>query len=556
VTTRLTDMQDEYTTVYVRRDFTASDVDTLETLYLYMFYSGGYVCYINGQEVARDNITGDVQFDSLSSRVNNPDNPTFITIENASELLVEGENTIAVVGLARRLNLSAFLIAVYLLEGERSAGSNDESKHELAMNLISTSDDIGIYEGVVPPNPSQSLVRFNLRLTLKDGATLILPHVTTLRPFESYFVYDGEVASLLPILWPYHAATTEITEVQRSVSGVVFLPTDAVSPLVFDGALVYPSRGGTKIKFLKGEEYRNDRTLNMMPERPSGGTTAGSSSPHREQLGYWFFRLFGVPAPRAEWHRVITDGEHTQQVVFQQINERFLEMNGLNPDADLFKRNYVSPNWEPHTNLENGTESIDDLERAVRQRDDELLRQAIEENLVEEEFLGYSVASVLSSNWDGFHNNNWMYRDPDTLKWQIIPWDLDKVWGYTDSNSMFVRMPVEFPLNGQAQHASRTPGPITGWIHRDEAYDAAYRSRLQYELTHIFTEDFMSVKINSLKDMLLEDLDLLEDEIGGTRNDRRSQINDSSDTILEFVQLRRDYLIGEIGTPIQDWTLY
>ncbi|MDP8243967.1 MAG: CotH kinase family protein [Candidatus Hinthialibacter antarcticus] len=555
VSTQLDDMRDSYTTVYIRRAFNVQDVDELETLLLYTFYSGGFVCYINGTEVARDNIAGEVQFASTSSRVNNANNPSLITIENANEVLVEGENTIAVVGLARRLNLTSFLIAVFLLEGERREGS-DEGSHRIEMNKISTSDDVAIYEAVIPPNLSQSLVRFNAALSLSDGSSLILPHITTLRPFESYFVYDGEVESKLPILWPYHASVSQLTEFERSVTGMVILPTDAVSPLVFDGALVYPSRGGTKLKFLKGEEYRNDRTLNMMPERPTGGTTAGSSSPHREHLGYWFFKRFGVPAPRAEWHRVITSGEHTQQVVFQQINERFLEMNGLNPNADLFKRNYVNPKWEPHTNKENGTDAIDALERAIRQRNDDDLRAAIEANLVEEEFLSYSVASVLTSNWDGFHNNHWMYLDPDTQKWQMIPWDLDKAWGFTDSNSMFVRMPVEFPLNGSAQHAGREPGPITGWVHRDATYDEAYRNRLQYELTHTFTEEFMGTKINEVRDYLLEDLDLLESHIGDSRNERREQINDSTQTILDFVQLRRDYLVGELGTPIQNWDIY
>ena len=548
-------MQESYTTVYIRRNFNVQNVESLKTVELYTFYSGGYICYINGNEVARDKVEGEIRHESVSTRSNNVDIPSLVSIDTQG-LLVEGENQIAVVGLARRLNLSSFAIGVFLLEGERDSGSSGGGLRQIMMNKIGQTDDVAIYEAIIPPNPSQSLVRFNARLELEDGSALILPHITTLRPFESYFVYDGEIESKLPIVWPYHASQSLLTEVARAVTGLVFLPTDSVAPQVFDGALVYPSRSGTKLKFLKGEEFRNDRTLNMMPERPSGGTTAGVSSPHREHLGYWFFKLFGVPAPRAEWHRVITDGEHTQQLLIQQINERFLEMNGMNPDADLFKRNYVNPLWEPHTNKENGTQSMDDLERAIRQRDADELRQAIETHLVEEEFLAYSVASVLSSNWDGFHNNHWMYLDPDTQKWQMIPWDLDKVWGFTDSNHMFVRMPVEFPLNGNAQHAGRQPGPITGWVHKDETFDAAYRNRLRYELTHTFTPEFMSAKINEVRAFLLEDLDLLESHIGRNRDERRDQINESTQTILDFVDLRRDYLIGEIGTPIQGWEIY
>jgi len=231
-------------------------------------------------------------------------------------------------------------------------------------------------------------------------------------------------------------------------------------------------------------------------------------------------------------------------------------MNGLNPEADLFKRNYVSPNWEPHTNLENGTQSIDALCRGIRLSGQDPLHDFLTANLDMEEFLAYVTASVLSSNWDGFHNNHWMYLDPETKIWQIIPWDLDKAWGYTDTNSMFVAMPIEFPLNGRAQHAARETGPVTGWLMKDTLFYQQYIDRLAYEMNHAFTEERMFARIDAIEQFLLEDLQLLEQEIGAKRDDRRSQIEESYETIRTFVRLRREYLKPFLPTPVSDWSVY
>jgi CotH protein/lamin tail-like protein len=555
ISTRLRDMPGKYSTVYLRKDFTMTDAETLKSALLYVFFSGGFVCYLNGTEIQRENITGVVSHDSLATQTHDMNVPELYIIENVNGLLKNGENTLSIVGINTELDQSSFGIGVYLFEGEKTS-SGEDGITQATMNWVAEDIDTVTFEALIPPVDSQTLVRFNAIVTLDDSSSLILPYVTTLRPFESYFVYDGEIESLMPVLWPYNMAQTKLTEMGRNVSGAVILPVGEEHPLVFDGALIYPSRNGNKLKFLKGEEFRGDRTLNMLPESPTGSTTAGPSTAHREELGFWFFREFGIPSPRTDWFRVITDGQQTQQLLIQQINERFLEMNDRNPDADLFKRNYVSPNWEPHTNLENGTASMDALTQALRPRDQDELYEALTTNLVIDEFLDYCVASVLSSNWDGFHNNNWMYLDPDTQKWEIIPWDLDKTWGYTDSNHMFAEMPINFPLKGQAAHASRTPGPITGKLHKNNVLRQEYEDRLTHEFNNSFSEERMFSKIAEIEQFLLADLLLLEDQIGGERENRRTQITESYETLRTFVHLRREYLSTVLQTPVNNWSLY
>lgn len=559
IQTNLSDMRSNYTTVYIRREFDVSDPAQLGILTMVLFIDDGYVCYINGNEVARGNAPSNYTFRSTATDNHEASDPYIVELGEAADFLLPGKNVIAFVGFNITLSGSSdFVLLPYLFELPKSQAGGGQ----IAMSRTAEASDLAIYEATIPPAPSQSLIRWNLRVQLESGETVLLPHQGEIRPFESYFVYDGETASLLPVMWVFHAAQTSLTEISRNMTGVVTKMPDEEHPQVFDGTLVYPSRNGHKIRFLKGEEFRGDRTVNLIPERPTGGTTAGASSPFREDLGFWFFGTMGVPVPRADWFRVIHTpnierGEQTQQLVIQQVNERFLEMNGLNPDADLYKRNYVNPLWEKHTNKEEGIASMSNLMSQLQQPTAQRRREALENNLNVEEFFNYIVTSVLLSNWDGFHNNHWMYYDPDTPNsWTMIPWDLDKVFGYTDTNPMFVRMPPTFPRDGRAEFASREAGPITGQFVRDEEYNAEYIRRLRYELDNTFTQERLFTQFEDVEQLLLADLRLLEEQIGHTRRDRRDQITESIDILKTFVNLRKDFLNSVLPASVTDWPLF
>jgi hypothetical protein len=433
------------------------------------------------------------------------------------------------------------------------------------MQKVAETPGSATYEATIPPAGSETLIRFNVEVQLSSGRTLRLPHEAEPRPFESCFVYDGEVVSLLPVLWILHPTTTGLPVQPRKVSGVVTLLPGQTKPEVFDGARVMPSRNGHKIKFLKGEEFRGDRTLNVVPEEPPWGTKAGASAPFIEHLGFWFYCEMGVLSPRAEFFRVVTlpvssRTSQTQQLVIQQVNERFLEMNGRDPHADLYKLERFNPNWEKHTNKEEGTASVEALIAAISTRDPVKRREAMERNLVLDEFVAYSVASVLTSNWDGFWQNNWMYLDPAPGgRWEIIPWDLDWLWGPTSDGTMYARMPTTFPIDGQATgapQASRPPGPITAILHKDEAFHEQYLMSLRFELQHSFSETGLYAKIDEMEGLLLEDLGLLEQQVGEGRLDRRTHIRESYAAVKSFIRQRRTYLDRVLPASVTAWTVY
>jgi len=162
------------------------------------------------------------------------------------------------------------------------------------------------------------------------------------------------------------------------------------------------------------------------------------------------------------------------------------------------------------------------------------------------------------SNWDGFHNNLFLYHNPPPIdRWECIPWDLDKTFGYANASSpMFVRMPLTYPLDGRAEQSSREPGRISRPFHSDPELNAEYIRRVGRELDGLFSKERVGGMIDAVEDLLLRDLELIEQYTNQSGNTRRQQILNSYDTMRLFINLRHAYLRGVVPVPVEDWYLY
>lgn len=444
-------------------------------------------------------------------------------------------------------------------------GNFTQDMTSISMELVSQTN-IGItYKAEIPPIPSQSIVRANVEVELNDNSRVILPHEAEPIPFLSYFVYDGGIESTLPILWILPPQQSSLLNNGNRISGTARLSVGEEHPDLFDGAILIPSASNReKLRFIKGHEFDGDRTINIIPEIPTGGTNAGITSPYREHLGFWLYREMNVLSPWAKFYRIIRldSGRHTQQLIVQQVNENFLELNGRNPDADLYKKVYTNPNWEKHTNKDEGTESLDELLSAVATRNLTNRRTEIEARLNLESFLAFSVTSMFVSNWDGYWNNNWMYLDPESQQWEIIPWDLDWIWGATpppNEGPMYFRMPIEFPIDGVAvgnTRVSRPPGPVTSPLHQEPIFYQQYLDQLARDFHQMFTTEKLYSKMDADQQMLLDDLVLLNQQTGRNINQRNTQIQDSYETLKLYITRRRGYLEPLLPASVIDWDLY
>ncbi len=419
-----------------------------------------------------------------------------------------------------------------------------------AMSLVRSSEFASTWVATLPPQASQSLIRFVVDVALTDGRSARLPPSGEPRPFYGYFVYDFEIPARLPIMWRFPRSSTEMTAAAKSFTGIVIVEPGTGEALVFDAAIVQPrfrvESNGHKVRFIKGEEYRGDRTLNVFPEKSTPETPTGLT--FGEDLGFRLYNAFGVTAPRSDWFRVIDlareEGRHTQNLVVQQVNERFLEMNGLDAGADLWKVDKV--NFAKRTNPETGNDLYREMIRNLNSDDAVVRRQALE--LFDLENVGlYSVVGALTDNWDGFHNNIYFYRpivDPGTPNsWRVIPWDLDQLFG----DSQFA---VDFPLTGITGGLSRDPGVVSRPFHRENDLHVAYLQQLASEVSSSgrFTVAAMESMIQPLEALLLEDLALQEQFLGTEREVRRQVIQSGYARIRDFVVRRGEFLRAALSS--------
>ena len=102
--TELEDMKSRYISFFLRCKFDAPDPDTVTSMTLRAKVDDGFVAYINGAEVARHNVeTEKPKFSSAASKAAaEPLRFRNYALKNLGEILVDGENTIAVIVLNQR----------------------------------------------------------------------------------------------------------------------------------------------------------------------------------------------------------------------------------------------------------------------------------------------------------------------------------------------------------------------------------------------------------------------------------------------------------------------
>jgi len=112
--TELTDMQQSYSTLFLRTSFQASKVDSLSELEMTIDYDDGFVIWINGNEVLRKNAPDIINFGSFATQNHESGLGEVFTLETDGMNLVEGENTLAVHGLNVSLTSSDFYFDISL----------------------------------------------------------------------------------------------------------------------------------------------------------------------------------------------------------------------------------------------------------------------------------------------------------------------------------------------------------------------------------------------------------------------------------------------------------
>jgi hypothetical protein len=396
----------------------------------------------------------------------------------------------------------------------------------LPVEVVTRNSESVTVTAVIPAAPSEAVVRYNLAVELSSGESLFLPHPGEPVPGLSYFVYDDNLGSTLPIMWLIPPTRPAIVPDAASIFGVAIKEADEDHPVLYDGTGIRIARVGLKVKFLKGAEYQGNRTLNILPERGQSKPFGGVGGPYSallEHIGFTLYREAGGLAPEARWFRVvnmasISATRHTQRPIIQQPNERFAELNGLDPDGDIYKLD--QGNWRKQTNVHLPADSMAELLAAISSEDPNVVRDYVINRFDPETFCAHSVISNLIDHGDNYGNNLFVYNDlsPEG-RWMVIPWDLD--------------VTMRSPLGSIGAPGGVIHGPYMAQPEFRASFIAGLRT--QISPGGLFTAEAMNARTQVLESLLLDDLALLETTLETTMEERRQLITEGYAYIRQFV---------------------
>ena len=184
-----------------------------------------------------------------------------------------------------------------------------------------------------------------------------------------------------------------------------------------------------KLIFRDDQLFQGKKKLNLQSD-------TWDSSLIRSKLAFDAYRRSGALAPEAKWvHLRLNDEYMGVYTAVDQIDERFLSVNGLNPAGNLYKPFYflvVLPNVkdyskfvEKETNRGRIDGDLKEFVEMVNLTPEHLIREELSEALNIRRYLNWYCTNQLVGNWDITGHNFFLYHDPDRKIWEIIAWDPD-----------------------------------------------------------------------------------------------------------------------------------
>lgn len=201
--TVLSDMEDEYTTVFTRKKFNVYNVGWVTKVSILHQYDDGFAVYLNGTRIFSRNAPSTITNTSAATASHEAGSTLLrqdLTTSTVRNLLVEGENVLAAVGLNVSLSSNDVTLKIQL---ELTGGSDSPTGTE--PETAAASRWLGVH-----PNPFvEAGTRFTValggggpvRLDIFDPAGKIVRQVESgqASPGEHTFGWDGRDAAGVPV---------------------------------------------------------------------------------------------------------------------------------------------------------------------------------------------------------------------------------------------------------------------------------------------------------------------------------------------------------------------
>ncbi|MEN6423739.1 MAG: lamin tail domain-containing protein [Phycisphaerales bacterium] len=329
----------------------------------------------------------------------------------------------------------------------------------------------GIYTAVIPRDcyASGDMVRWYVTAEDIDGKTSRDP----------LFPRQGD--------WPQYYGTVVTGGV--SVTGVAVLQWFTENPgaastrsgtrasVFFDGEfydnIFVRQRGGytvgagsKKFVFNNGYKFRISDDYGRIKEF-NWNQNGSDPSYIRQPLAFETHRLAGCPSSLSFFMLSVVNRQVDRVGIFiEQVDEAFLERNGLDPRGALYKfvqRSQTTPVFgDTSSGIEKKTRRYEDLSdiRAVvaglNASTAEQRKVFVFDSFNLPEMLNYLAARCLLQDTDDIRKNFYFYRDTEgSGEWSIFPWDKDWTFGIVGDGWIYTSHPflgdVAHPKNGGAQ---------------------------------------------------------------------------------------------------------
>lgn len=173
----------------------------------------------------------------------------------------------------------------------------------------------------------------------------------------------------------------------------------------------------------------------------------------RERLAYRLFRAAGIAAPRVVHATASINGEPPSlYAMVEYVDHEFVEDSFTETDGNLYKEVWPrSDNPEVYRAALRTNEDVGDVSRLVEfarvlsRTSDQSFAGDVEPWIDLDAMARYNAVDQLLNNWDGLwkfycaegecgNHNFYLYDDPASGRFVVIPWDLDYTWRFPNDD--------------------------------------------------------------------------------------------------------------------------
>lgn len=271
----------------------------------------------------------------------------------------------------------------------------------------------------------------------------------------------------------------------------------------------------------------------------------------RNKLSFDFFSDIGALAPKAQHILLYLNGTCAGiYLKLESVDEQFLRNRhlGNGPIYYAINSNANFSLFSPKT--QEVKESLEDgyYRKCGAEDDDAFLRELVYTTITtpqsqfEEEiskileidnYLRWLAGAVCTQNFDGFIHNYALYRNEETGRFSIIPWDYDATWGRNVNGNVLSHTSI--PIDGF--------NTLTARLLDVPNLRKQYCLILEEILNTTFTPAAMKPKIMSMHQLLRPYLPL-----DPYKREQMESFDAEPAFILSFIQNRNDYLRQNLNT--------